>query len=464
MEYALLILVLVNTALVCALLLRRSQAGPPPATAEQVVAAVAPIKDAVDRGRDAQNEALTGLRTEMQASSRSTREEVTGNFRAWSGTVAELMTSLGALQKEQLGDFAKRLTELGQSNDQRMAALQEVVGRGLKEMRDDNTRQLDQMRATVDEKLQTTLEARLGESFKQVAASLEQVFKGLGEMQVLASSVGDLKKVLTNVKTRGIWGEVQLESILAEILTPDQYEKNVPTKAGSSDRVEFAVRLPGNDGGPVWLPIDAKFPQENYHRLLDAQDRADLEAYAAAGDALEKTVLAEAQRISAKYLDPPNTTDFAILFLPVEGLYAEVLRRPGLSSRLQNDFKVNLTGPTTFAALVNCLRMGFRTLAIERRSNEVWRLLGAIKTDFGKFGDLLDKTKKKLQEAANSVDSASTRTRAIQRHLREVEQLPADDALRILPLSPGESAADAVAQAAAAAAVSLDDEDEPGHS
>ncbi|MDP2872234.1 MAG: DNA recombination protein RmuC [Bacillota bacterium] len=452
MQNALLAVGLMGLVLLSLLLLRRQTA----ATPEQVAAALAPIREALDRDREAQHEALASIRTEMQGSSRATREEVTGNFRAWSGTVTEHMTALGALQKDQLSDFAKRLTELAQSNDQRMTALREVVDRGLKEMREDNAQQLEQMRATVDEKLQTTLETRLGESFKQVSASLEQVFKGLGEMQVLASSVGDLKKVLTNVKTRGIWGEVQLESILNEILTPDQYAKNVQTKAGSSERVEFAVKLPGNEGTPVWLPIDAKFPQEDYHRLLDAQDRGDLDAYAASGEALEKAVLAEANRISTKYLDPPNTTDFAILFLPVEGLYAEVLRRPGLSSRIQNDHKVNVTGPTTFAALVNCLRMGFRTLAIERRSSEVWRLLGAIKTDFGKFGDLLDKTKKKLQEAANSVDSASTKTRAIQRHLRGVEQLPADEALRILPVAAG---AEEAAESDAAAA--LDQGDEP---
>jgi DNA recombination protein RmuC len=285
------------------------------------------------------------------------------------------------------------------------------------------------MRATVDEKLQSTLEKRLGDSFRQVSERLEQVYKGLGEMRSLASGVGDLKRVLTNVKTRGTWGEIRLSHILEQILTPDQYDVNVATKMNSSDRVEFAIKLPGqgNDrNNVVWMPIDSKFPQEDYQRLLDAQEAADKEAADKSTRNLELRIKSEAKNIKDKYLDPPHTTDFGIMFLPVEGLYAEVLRRPGLSDNLQREHRIVVTGPTTLAALLNSLQMGFRTLAIEKRSSEVWELLGAVKTEFGKFGDVLAKTKKKLQEAGNTIDKAEVRTRAIERKLRKVQEIPRD--------------------------------------
>ena len=291
------------------------------------------------------------------------------------------------------------------------------------------------MRATVDEKLQSTLEKRLGESFKQVSERLEQVYKGLGEMRNLATGVGDLKKVLTNVKTRGTWGEIQLGNILEQILTPEQYAINVQTKKNSNERVEFAIKLPGQDSDKdqvVWMPIDAKFPQEDYQRLLDAQDEADKDAADKSIRNLEMRIKAEAKAIKEKYIDPPNTTDFAIMFLPVEGLYAEVLRRPGLCDILQRDYRVVVTGPTTLAALLNSLQMGFRTLAIEKRSSEVWELLGVVKTEFGKFGDVLSKTKKKLQEASNTINKAEVRTRAIERKLREVQEIPQDDQPELL--------------------------------
>jgi DNA recombination protein RmuC len=283
------------------------------------------------------------------------------------------------------------------------------------------------MRATVDEKLQTTLEKRLGESFKQVSERLEQVYKGLGEMRNLATGVGDLKKVLTNVKTRGTWGEIRLSHILEQILTPDQYGVNVATKKNSNERVEFAIKLPGQDTDEqkvVWMPIDSKFPQEDYQRLLDAQEAADKELSEKSIKNLEMRIKTEAKFIKEKYIDPPHTTDFGIMFLPIEGLYAEVLRRPGLCDTLQREFRIVVTGPTTLAALLNSLQMGFRTLAIEKRSSEVWELLGVVKTEFGKFGDVLAKTKKKLKEASNTIGQAEVRTRAIERKLRDVEQVP----------------------------------------
>jgi DNA recombination protein RmuC len=299
-------------------------------------------------------------------------------------------------------------------------------------MQQDNTHKLEQMRATVDEKLQITLEKRLGESFKQVSERLEQVYKGLGEMRTLATGVGDLKKVLTNVKTRGTWGEIRLSHILEQILTPDQYDVNVATKENSNDRVEFAIKLPGQDADKekiVWMPIDSKFPQEDYQRLLDAQEAADKELAEKSIKNLETRIKAEGKFIKEKYLDPPHTTDFGIMFLPVEGLYAEVLRRPGLCDILQRDYRIVMTGPTTLAALLNSLQMGFRTLAIEKRSSEVWDLLGTVKTEFGKFGDMLAKTKKKLQEASNSIDQAEVRTRVIQRKLKKVQEVPQSESV-----------------------------------
>jgi DNA recombination protein RmuC len=293
------------------------------------------------------------------------------------------------------------------------------------------------MRATVDEKLHATLEQRLGESFKQVAERLEQVHQGLGEMQGLARDVGSLNRVLTNVKTRGIFGEVQLAGLLEQVFTPQQYAANVETVPGSGARVEFAIRLPGrgDDGTTLWLPIDAKFPREDYERLLDAQDRADPQAAEAAARAIEVRLKAEARTIREKYVAAPHTTDFAILFVPTEGLYAEALRRPGLVEALQREYRVSLTGPTTLLATLSSLQMGFRTLALEKRSAEVWQVLGAVKTEFGKFGDVLAKTKKKLSEAASTIDAAEVRTRAMARQLKGVESLPEAQVQALLPLA-----------------------------
>ena len=330
--------------------------------------------------------------------------------------------------------LVQQLGQLGDSNAQRLDALRATVDARLKDLQAENAGKLDEMRKTVDEKLQSTLESRLGQSFKQVSHQLEQVYKGLGEMQALAAGVGDLKRALNGVKTRGHFGEVQLAALLDQVLTPDQYACNVATRPGSSERVEFAIKMPGSiDGQPCLLPIDAKFPREDYERLLDAQERADKAAADAAGAALERQVRAEAQKISDKYIAPPHTTNFAVLFLPTEGLFAEVLRRPGLFEALQRDFHVSVAGPTTLLAQINSLQMGFRTLAIEKRSSEVWQVLGAVKTEFGKFGTVLDKVRDKLDQARNQIDETGVRTRQIERKLKGVEALPEAQAAGMLP-------------------------------
>ncbi|MGA2854503.1 MAG: DNA recombination protein RmuC [Verrucomicrobiota bacterium] len=345
-----------------------------------------------------------------------------------SATEAKLESSSqqqsGAL-KDSRNELAATLSKMAEQTGKELDKLKGAVEAKLTQIQTDNSAKLEEMRKTVDEKLQGTLEKRLGESFKLVSDRLEQVHKGLGEMQTLAVGVGDLKKVLTNVKTRGTWGEMQLGNLLEQILTPDQYEKNVPTKAGSSDRVEFAIKLPGReDGKPVWLPIDAKFPKEDYERLVDAAERADVEAVEQAAKQLELRIKAEAAEIHKKYIDTPNTTDFGILFLPTEGLYAEVLRRTGVADSVQRDFRVVIAGPTTLAALLNSLQMGFRTLAIEKRSSEVWNVLGEVKTEFGKFGGVIEKVQKKLQEASNVIDDAVVRKKAVERKLRTVTESP----------------------------------------
>ncbi len=358
------------------------------------------VKDEIGRNRD-----------ETSRSAKDAREELNKSLVAFSET------------------SAKRMSELTQSNEQKFDKLEEKIEARLKQMIDSNEQRLEQMRATVDEKLHSTLEKRLGESFKLVSDRLEAVREGLGEMRNLAVGVGDLKKVLTNVKTRGTWGEIQLENLIDQILTPEQYAKNIATKPGSSERVEFAVKMPGRGSkeDSCWLPIDAKFPMEDYQRLLNAQDAGDLALIDEASKALENRIKGEAKTIYEKYIDPPNTTDVALLFLPVEGLFAEILRKPGLFEKIQNDYKVIITGPTNLTAILNSLQMGFRTLAIEKRSSEVWTLLGAVKTEFGKFGEILDKTQKKLEEASRTIEDASKKTRTIQRKLRDVQELPSGE-------------------------------------
>ena len=338
-----------------------------------------------------------------------------------------------------LGQFTDRtqgrLDRLNETTEKRLETIRGTLEARLQDLQKDNAAKLEQMRHTVDEKLQSTLEARLGESFRLVSERLEAVHRGLGDMQNLAAGVGDLKRVLGNVKTRGIFGEVQLAAILEQLMTVDQYACNVATVPGSSERVEFAIRLPGQGGDfdtPSWLPIDAKFPREDYERLLDAQERADADGATLAAAALERRLREEAKSICAKYVAPPHTADFAILFLPTEGLYAEALRRPGLVEALQREHRIVLAGPTTLSAILTSLRMGFRTLAIEKRSSEVWQVLGAVRTEFGKFGGVLDKVRKQVESVGKTLDDTGRRSRAIERRLRGVEAATETDTQRLL--------------------------------
>lgn len=379
--------------------------------------------------RELREELARGRREDAEDAFRD-REERAQSSTLLSQALTTQVGQFGALQSERLEGFARELNRFSLGLDERFERLKQAVEGRLAAIQTDNANKLEEMRRTVDEKLHATLEQRLGESFKLVSDRLEQVHRGLGEMQTLAAGVGDLKRVLTNVKTRGTWGEVQLAALLEQLLTNDQFAANVATKPGSGERVDFAIRLPGKDeGAVVWLPIDAKFPIEDYQRLLDAQEPAAIED---AAKAIEVRLKNEAKSIREKYVEPPHTTDFALLYLPIEGLYAEALRRPGLAEALQRDYRVSLAGPTTLAAMLNSLQMGFRTLAIEQRSAEVWAVLGAVKTEFGKFGEALAHTKKKLDEASNSISKAETRTRQLSRKLKEVEALPAGDAEKLI--------------------------------
>ena len=385
-------------------------------------------------------EELTKSREEAANSGRHLREEVSTSVVALGNSLVKSSGENAEAQKNQLDSFAKQLLYLTDSNEKRLNDLRGVVDQRLEKLLDESGKKLEAMRVTVDEKLQGTLEKRLGEAFQQVRERLEAVHKGLGEMQDLASGVGDLKRVLSNVKTRGIWGEIQLNGILEQILTTDQYARNVALRPGSSERVDFALRLPGRDSegaSEVWLPIDAKFPQEDYHRLVDAQEKGDAAAAEESARQLEARVKLEAKTIRDKYLHPPETTDFGILFLPVEGLYAEVLRRPGLTEKLQREYQVTVAGPTNLTAILNAFRMGFRTLAIQQRSSEVWKTLGAVKTQFGLFSGLLDKVQNKLQQASNTLEDASKKSRHIERKLKGVEELPSGEAEGLLPLGEG---------------------------
>jgi DNA recombination protein RmuC len=381
-----------------------------------------------------QNDQIDSFRTQLAAMQQMVGDTLTTTTQALA-TQAQAAREAQDVALHRFGQAqAEQLRTLADANDKRVAEMRQAVEDKLAAIQADNGQRLEQMRATVDEKLHATLEQRLGESFKQVADRLEQVHKGLGEMQVLARDVGSLNRVLTNVKTRGIFGEVQLAGLLEQVFTPEQYATNVATVPGSAERVEFAIRLPGqrSDGAPLWLPIDAKFPREDYERLLEAQDRADPVAAEAAAKAIENRLRLEARTISEKYVAPPHTTDFAILFVPTEGLYAEALRRPGLMESLQREYKVMLAGPTTLLATLNSLQMGFRTLALEKRSAEVWEVLGAVKTEFASFAAVLAKTKKKLDEASNTIEQAERRTRVMVRELRTVEALPSERAQALL--------------------------------
>jgi DNA recombination protein RmuC len=367
-------------------------------------------------------EALAGA---QERAERLVQEELKCNREESAGNSRHLREEVGASIKGMSDSVEKRVNEMRGVVDVRLQQIQQESGK-----------KLDAMRETVEEKLQGTLEKRLGESFQQVSERLEAVHKGLGEMQTLATGVGDLKKVLTNVKTRGTWGEIQLGNLLEQMLTPAQYDRNVATKRGGSERVDFAIRLPGpdqEDDSVVWLPVDAKFPQEDYQRLVEAQERGDLTVADEASRQLEARIKEEGRSIRDKYVNPPRTTDFAVMFLPTEGLYAEVLRRPGLAEGMQQQYRVTIAGPTTLAALLNSLQMGFRTLAIQKRSSEVWKLLGAVKKQFGQFTGILEKVEKKLHEASSNIGDASKKSRTIESRLRSVQELPSGEAERLLP-------------------------------
>lgn len=451
------ILCILNIGAIVAWFFRRRRAIDP----EVLRPLVDNILNEVRRVETSLRDEFTRQRGESARDSQALREEVTARISGGLDTLlnrqAETQRSADTrLEAFRLG-LENRLNSFGETSDTRLARLRQELNDGssklneslavqfdkirltvegkLTELQNRNEQKLEEMRKTVDEKLEGTLERRLGESFKLVSERLEQVHKGLGEMQVMASSVGDLKRVLSNVKTRGTWGEIQLGALLEQVLTPDQYGANVAPNPVSSERVEFAIRLPGKNGStdlPVWLPIDAKFPQEDYQRVLEASDAGDAESLASAGKALETRLRDQAKAIREKYVAPPHTTDFAILFLPSEGLYAEALRRPGLSERLQVESRVLIAGPTILAALLNSLQIGFKTLAIEKRSSEVWRTLAAVKEEFGKFGEVLSRVKKKIDEASNQIELTEQRTRVINKKLRDVEVLPSDQSTQIL--------------------------------
>ena len=396
------------------------------------------------------------LRNAINESARGGRQELIQTLGTFQQSLVQQSAEATRTQNSQMDAFAQQLSllqktlsdtltlqvqQLSEANARRLTEMRGTLETQLAQLQQSNAAKLDEMRQTVDEKLQTTLQARLGESFKQVADRLEQVHKGLGEMNTLAQGVGDLKHLLTNVKTRGMFGEAQLASLLEQVMAPDQYAAQHATRPGSKNRVDFAIKLPGrsDDGQPVWLPIDAKFPNEDYERLLEAQSKADAIQAELCSKALEARVRLEDKSITEKYVEPPYTTDFAILFLPTEGLYAEVLRRPGLIESLQRDFRVTLAGPTTLMAMLNSLQMGFRTLALEKRSSEVWQVLGAVKTEFGKFGDVLARVKEQTQSVLNTLDKAQTRSNVMHRALRQVEALPEGQVPGLLPNEVEES-------------------------
>ncbi len=451
--WALLALGVLNAVVLVVLAVRSKQG---PTAQEQQAQQAQQEKDAAARQevlsqiRSSAEQTERNLRQELQDSARGTRQELSLNLSTFQQTLTQQSAEATRTQNTQIDAFGQQLallqkslsdtlaTQLGgvsESNARRLAEIRQTMELQLAQLQTSNAAKLDEMRATVDEKLQSTLQQRLGESFKQVAERLEQVHKGLGEMQTLAQGVGDLKHLLTNVKTRGMFGEAQLASLLEQVLVADQYVAQVATRPGNKNVVDFAIKLPGKSdhGEPLWLPIDAKFPNEDYERLLDAQGRADAQAAEAAGKALELRIRLEAKSIAEKYIEPPYTTDFAILFLPTEGLYAEVLRRPGLMESLQRDHRITLAGPTTLMAMLSSLQMGFRTLALEKRSSEVWQVLGAVKNEFGKFGDVLARVKAQTETVLKTLDNAEVRSRAMGRALKQVEALPDNQSQLLIP-------------------------------
>jgi DNA recombination protein RmuC len=433
--YAGLALLALIAVLLVVLLLRRPRVELPPEWPQRMRALEAAAQ-ATQLAVARNDGVLAGLRGAVDerlaqgaAQGRGDAQALRGTLDSLKGDVHAQLTAMAGALKDQLDANTRQLTGLAASQQGNADALRAALNERLAAIQRDNAARLDEMRRTVDEKLHATLEQRLGESFKQVSDRLEQVHKGLGEMQTLAAGVGDLKRVMTNVKTRGTWGELQLGAIIDNVLAPEQYARNVKTVPGSDELVEFAIRLPGrSDEQPVWLPIDSKYPVEHYQRLLDAQDTADKAAIAAAGNAFEASIKLEAKKIHGKYVAPPHTTDFAVLYLPTEGLFAEVMRRPGLVEAVQNGCRVMVTGPANLAAMLSSLQMGFRTLAIEQRSSEVWGVLGQVKTEFARFGEAVEATRKSIDAAARKFEQVDVRTRAIQRRLRGVQELPAPEA------------------------------------
>ena len=394
---------------------------------EEVVRRLAELEQAQEREERMFRDEFARSREETSHAAKAQREELSGALQRLNETTVKSITDVGAMLKAPIENVVSQTGKLSESNEQRLEALRSIVDTRLQQLQADNSQQLDRMRVTVDEKLQGTLEKRLGESFKLVSERLEQVHQGLGAMQQLASDVGGLQRVLTNVKTRGGWGEVQLGALLEQVLTPDQFERNVRTRDETNELVDFAIRLPGDgNGSAVWLPIDAKFPVEDYQRLVAAQESADIAGTELATKQLETQLRKCARDICSKYINPPRTTDFALMFLPTEGLYAEAIRRVGLVEQVQRDCRVVITGPTTLAALLNSLQMGFRTLSIQQRSSEVWNLLASVKSEFGKFGGALSAVKDKLDQAARKMEDVDVRTRALTKKLRDVEELPSN--------------------------------------
>lgn len=383
----------------------------------------------IDRIDKTLKDEFSRSRKEVLDNEKRLREEIGNLFKSFEGFVKSRMSEFSDSQNKSFKDFSGQLTKTTDANETRMEKIRGTVEKKLENIQKDNSEKLEKMRETVDEKLHATLEKRFGESFKVVSNRLDEVHKGLGEMRTLALGVGDLKKVLSNIKSRGTWGEAQLGNLIEEILAPEQYGKNVKTKRSSKSNVEFAIKLPGNndDIKQVWLPIDAKFPLEDYQNLVEAQEQADPILIEKSSKLLEMRIKSEAKDIRDKYLNPPYTTDFGILFLPIESLYAEVLKRPGLFELIRREYRVVVAGPTTTQVILNSLQIGFRTLTIQKRSSEVWTLLGTVKTEFGKFGDLLEKTHKKIQEASGTIEGAVTKTRTIERKLSKVQQLPNSD-------------------------------------
>lgn len=434
LQWLLLGLTLAIAALLTILVLRRPDARLERALREEQRDGRAELRQQLDSLSSAQEQRIDAFGRRLDDLATRTDQRLDVLREALVEDARKSRTETAELQQRFEAVLGQRLGELTQRNEQRIGEMRATLEQQLQRLQADNAAKLEQMRATVDEKLQTTLETRLGQSFQLVSERLEQVQRGLGEMQQLATGVGDLKRVLSNVKTRGGWGEVQLENLLEQTLVAEQYARSVRVKPESAEAVDFAVKLPGRGDGdqPVWLPIDAKFPREDYERLLDAQEAGDADAVRVLGAQLERVIRLQARSISDKYVVPPHTTDFAVMFLCTEGLYAETIRRPGLVDALQREHRIVIAGPTTLLALLNSLQMGFRTLAIEQRSSEVWKLLGAVKNEFGKFAGILEKAEKQVSTVGRSLGEASRKTRTIERRLRGVETLSADDSLALL--------------------------------